>query len=47
MLQQITLLMIVAMVCLACSILWAKEPVETLKNAQETRIQKAAVLTFH
>jgi hypothetical protein len=40
-------LIVVAMVGILCTSIWELEPAEKVKEAQEIRVEKAAILTFH
>lgn len=45
--QLITFLIIVIMAGALCAKLWMMQPAESLKQAQEKRIDKVAVFIFH
>lgn len=47
MLQQISLLIILVMVGLLSSNLWEREPADSIKHAQESRVKKVSVFSFH
>ncbi|MBO8165528.1 MAG: hypothetical protein H0Z34_17770 [Brevibacillus sp.] len=45
--NHLSLLLIVAMIGMLCSFLWALEPQEKVRESQEVRVRTAATLTYH